>query len=807
MMSFLNRAVVTAVFPAVVATTFAAMAADAVAADALDTSGVAMIPADAAFVSATLRAREQYDRFAKSNAFAALKKLPFVARAADSVEEQKLQPGSPLSMMSTFMELPENEQALELVKDMVSTDTFVYGEPSCVTFVELMKKIQQAQNAAGVLRLASGDASVGGFEVDVLEGIEVEEMDEEEDDDEDDDEGDENEKGATDMRRRVRAQPVRFQAADAAEQISADELATRLVVKTLSENINLIVVPDVVWGFKTTKRDAATSQLKRIEVLVKLITQANPALADSLERRKVAGGDVVTFTLKPDANLIREALPGLEDHEQELEKVFDKIESLKVVIGLGVIGDRVILTIGDSIDHLNKLAVVGDSAVAGGNRPSLLATKPFEPLRAMRDKPLTAVSYLSEAMQKALAPSAADIEQLADLSDTIADLANLPDGAADEARRSLGKVAEGYKRRLPVPGPWMAFSFLSEQGYEGYVWDWSKNPNFDGSKRLGLLEHAGGAPLAAAAFRVKNDPGQFEDFASWADMGWSFFQKYLLPKADADDREKIEEVDEHLAPLAAKFVGIVRTKILPSLADGQMAFVIDGKSSTKRLHQSLPSATEPLPLVEPAIVLGLDDPKLFRDGMSDLFELADEVVDAVREMNPDALPAEYRVPEPVKTKVEGGALWSYPLTNSGLDEKVQPSIGVGEGAAVLSLVPKQAGRLLLKTRLETGSQLAKFEEPLVGAAALDCAGLIDAIQPWVVYFTRYGCVQQRDGNVDPESELGPDDENEQAKDALAQAKVVFEAIKSLRVAVAETAVQSDAMVTHWRNVIRDMPAK
>ena len=795
MMSFLNRAVVSAVFPVVMVTAFSALAPCATAADSLAASGVAMIPEDAAFVSATLRAREQYDRFVKSNAFAALKKLPFVSRAADSVEEQKLQPGSPLSIAATFMELPENEQALQLLKDMVATDTFVYGEPSCVTFVELMKKIQQAQNAAGVLRLASGDASVGGFEVDVLEGIDVEEMDE------DDAEEEDGKKGAADTRRRLRAKPVRFQAADAVEQISADELATRLVVKTLSENINLIVVPDVVWGFKTTKLDAATSQLKRIEVLVKLITQTNPALADSLKRRKVAGGEVVTFTIKPDANLIRDAIPGLEDYEQELEKVFDKIERLELVIGLGVIGDRVILTIGDSIDHLEKLAV------AGSDRKSLLATKPFEPLRAQKDKPLTGISYLSEAMQKALAPSSSDIEQLADLSDTIADLADLPDGAADEARRSLGKVAEGYKRRLPVPGPWMAFSFLSEQGYEGYVWDWSKNLPFDGSKRLGLLEHTGGAPLAAAAFRVKNDPGQFEDFASWIDMGWSFFLKYLVPKADEDDQEKIEEVDEHLAPLGSKFIGIVRTKILPSLADGQMAFVIDGKSSTKRLHQSLPSAAEPLPLVEPAIVLGLADPKLFREGMSDLFELSDEVVDAVREMNPDALPAEYRVPEPVKNKVEGGTLWSYPLANSGLDEKVQPSIGVGESAAVLSLVPKQAGRLLLKTRLETGSRLAKFEEPLVGAAALDWAGLIDAIQPWAVYFTRYGCVQQRDGNVDPESELGPDDENEQAKDALAQAKVVFEVIKSLRVAVAETAMESDAMVTHWRNVIRDMPAK
>ena len=143
--------------------------------------------------------------------------------------------------------------------------------------------------------------------------------------------------------------------------------------------------------------------------------------------------------------------------------------------------------------------------------------------------------------------------------------------------------------------------------------------------RLELLEHTGGAPLAAVGFRIKNDPGQFEDFVSWADMGWSFFRQYLVPKAGEDAREKIEEVDEHLAPLGEKLVGILRTKILPALADGQIGFVIDGKSSTKRPHAALPAAAEPLPLLEPAIVLGLDDPKLFREGMSDVFELADEL--------------------------------------------------------------------------------------------------------------------------------------------------------------------------------------
>jgi hypothetical protein len=758
-------------------------------------SGVAIVPQDAAFVSATLRLREQYDLIVKSNAFAAIKNLPAVQRAIEAFEEQKLQPGSPLSMLATFMELPENQQAAELLEDMVSSDTFVYGEPSCVTFVELLKKIQQAQQAANILQIARGDASLGGIDIDgfdALDGIEIDELEEDEEEDGED--------GAS-APRRIPVRPARFQAVDADETISGEELTTRLILQALAENTDLIVVPDIVWGFKTTKLPAAESQLKRIEVLIRLMTQANPDLADSLERRKLKNGEVVTFTIKPDVNLIRDSIPAADDLQDELKKITDRVKQLEIVIALGIFGDRVIFSIGDSADHLDKLAT------AGSGRQGLLSTKPFAPLMEHKDKKLTAVSHISEPLAKAIAPSVDDIEQLAQLADKIADAADLPEAAAKDAREMLGKMAAGYRKRLPIPGPWTAYSFLAEQGYEGYAWDWSKNVPFDGSKRLELLEHAGGAPLGAIAFRLKTDPSQFEDLVSWVTMGWSIFSKHLLPKADGDAREKIAEVEEHLAPVAEKLVGILRTKILPALADGQIGLVLDAKSRTKRLQSSLPASTEPLPLAEPAIVLGLDDPKLFREGLSDLFALGDELVEAVREINPDAVPADYRLAAPEKTKLDGGSVWSWKMERSGIDDQVRPSIGVGEDVAVLSLLPKQAGRLLAESRLETGSQLSKFEEPLAGAAALDFAGLVDAIQPWSVYLTRYGCVQQRDGEVDRDIELTAEVENEQAKDALKQAAVVCEAMKSLRVAVAETSTTPEATVTHWRNVIRDMPAK
>lgn len=753
--------------------------------------GISMVPQDAAFASATLRLREQYDLLVNSNAFKAVREIPAVQRAIESYEEQKMQPGSPLSTLATFMELPENQQAVEVLEDMVANDTFVYGEPSCIVFLELLSKLQQAQQAANILQMARGGGSLGGIDFDAIDGLDGIEIDELQDEDDDD--------GAV-APRKLRVQPARFQAVE--EDLSSDELAGRLVLQALAENVDKIVVPDVVWGFKTSKRPAAEGQLKRIEVLIKLMAQQNPALAESLSRRKVAGGEMVTFTVDgatlPWEQMVRDATEGMDG--EALEKVQERLRELDLVVALGVVGDYVILSIGDSADHLEKL-------LESGAGKGLVATKPFEPLRADTSKRITGINYISEPLAKAIAPSAADIEQLAELADQIETAADLPEGFADEARQALSKAAAGYKKRLPIPGPWMSYSFLTEQGYEGYAWNWAKNLPIEGSKRLELLEHAGGAPLGAVVFRAKNDPSQLDDVVSWIDTSWRFFSKYLLSKQGDEAREKVEEIDEHLVPLGEKFVGILRKKILPAAADGQIGLVLDAKARTKRPQATLPEAAEPLPLVEPAVVLGLDDAKLFREGLSDIFALTDELVDAVREISPEGVPADYRIPDPEKAKLDKGSVWSWKLEKSGIDEQVRPAIAVGDDVAVFSLVPKQAGRLLAESRLETGSQLSKFEEPLAGAAALDFAGVVDAIQPWIVYLTRYGCVQQKEGRVDADADLTADVETEEAREALKATAVVCEAIKSLRAAVAEVATTPDATVTHWRNVIRDMPAK
>jgi hypothetical protein len=647
-------------------------------------------------------------------------------------------------MAETFMQLPENEQAVDVLADMVATDTFVYGEPSCISFLRLLQKVQELQGTAPL------QAELGRN--DRLEGVQ---------------------KAA--------------------------------IVKGLAANLDLLVVPDIVWGFRTTKVDAAKAQLRRIEVLLKLVTQANPAMADALARKPIAGGEVVTFTIQGDqlpwGELEDELAAGLDD-KADLDKVLDRLRKLDVVVALGVIGDRVILSVGDSIDHLQKLALPGTG------RQGLLDTPPFAQLRAHKDKPLTGLAYVSDALADLNRESASSgFRMLNQAADAAIQQAALPAEAAADTRRLLAKAEKDLGRRLPKPGPWLAFSFLTDQGYEGYAWDWARNQPFDGSRRLDLLEHVGGAPLAAVVSRIKSDPALLDDLTALASGGWGLFMKYGLPRADENERERVEAFDEHVVPLGKKLMEVLRAKIVPALADGQVGLVIDAKTKATRVQRDLPASAEPLPLLEPAIVLPLADPKLFREGLSDLFALTDELVAAARTMAPDAVPAGYEVPAPEKAKVAAGSIWSFALPASGLDTQLRPAIGVGDQAAVFSLVPAQAGRLLAAARMETGSQLATFEEPLAGAAAIDFAGLVDVLRPWVVYLTRYGCVQQRDGRVDADEELAAEDETAEAKEALAHVAVALEVAKCFRAATAETSITEEATVTHWRNVIRDLPAK
>lgn len=753
---------------------------------ALAGSGVATVPADAAFFSSTLRLKEQLDIFMASNAWAKLRELPAISRGLDSWNEQKDMPGSPVSLFLTFLELPENAQAVELLSDMVANDTFVYGDPSCAKFLKLVRIVSAAQQEATFRDQLDEEEMEGDTEI-IEEEISA-------------------------GRGRLRVLPVKHKKNDDIfihdaeirfQPRGGDMVQALAVIEAMAANIDLLEVPDIVWGFKTGKKDTAAFQLKRIEVLAKLLAEMSPEVAGAMARKKVAGGEVLSFTiagsLVPWDELVEE-FEGEIGESEDFDKVIAKARATNIVIGLGIVGDWVILSIGDSLDHLDKLVV------PGGKGQALIDTPPFAKLIEHADKPLTGISYLSGELAETMTPSTKDLEPLIAAAVMAVENSDAEDGAADDVKEWLDQVNAQYVKRLPQPGPCLSFSFMTPTGYEGYAWSWFKNIAFDGGKPLGLLEHAGGTPIAVAVTRFTSDPEATAALGQLVRDGWEIFATYAVPEMSDDEQEKFDKFSETFLPLAKELGAIVTDKFAKSIADGQVGIVIDAKTTTDKLQAELPSSEEPLPIPEFSIVLPLADRTLFVEGLNDVFAWGDKLVAAMRKVDPDAVPEGYEIPEPSKKKVAGGTVWSFGVPDAGLDEKLAPSIGVGESAVVLSLVPGHAARLLKPTPLATGSAVTKFAEPLASASAVDFPAMVDMIEPWVVYFTRYGCVMAAEGEVDSGARLSADDETAEAAEALTHVRVALEVARCLRTAVSEMSKKNDAFVTHWRNVIQDLPA-
>ncbi|MBQ79932.1 MAG: hypothetical protein CMJ66_07795 [Planctomycetaceae bacterium] len=434
---------------------------------------------------------------------------------------------------------------------------------------------------------------------------------------------------------------------------------------------------------------------------------------------------------------------------------------------------------------------------------SLLDTEPLKVVREAADKPLSSIWYRSKKLAKTWETSPEDIAEAKKLVTAVAEANELSAEATADAEKLVENLMSGYASRMPTAGPWVAYSYLTDTGYAGEEWNWSKNLPWDGSKPL-AFDYFGGDPFAAVAFRAETDPEQFESLVTWISSLREFITNNIASSADEDAQKNFETFEEKVAPLGEELTQTIRKKFIPALKSGQIGFVLDSKTSTTRLQETLPTSSEPLPLVAPAIVLSLDDSTLFREGLSDVFALSDKLLSVIREIDEDAIPSEYRIPDPEEQDTPDGSVWSFALPESGLDEQIQLSVGVGKEAAVFSLVPEQAKRLLKSTPLTLEGDLSMN---LAGAAVLDWVAFANVLEPWVTYVARCGGVMKGRSDLPADETVGPDNDTDEVKEALEQLVTIFDVVRCLKSATAKTVLEGDVTVTRWQNRIEDLPAQ
>ena len=83
-------------------------------------SSLDIVPDDAAFYSAMLRNREQFDTIAKSKAWAKIQALPGYQMGMGLYQMQAANPGSPVGYLEAAMSSPNRAKSLDFLADIFS---------------------------------------------------------------------------------------------------------------------------------------------------------------------------------------------------------------------------------------------------------------------------------------------------------------------------------------------------------------------------------------------------------------------------------------------------------------------------------------------------------------------------------------------------------------------------------------------------------------------------------------------------------------------------------------------------------------
>src|SRR5213080_2960381 len=106
------------------------------------------------------------------------------------------------------------------------------------------------------------------------------------------------------------------------------------------------------------------------------------------------------------------------------------------------------------------------------------------------------------------------------------------------------------------------------------------------------------------------------------------------------------------------------------------------------------ASDKPLPLLEPALVLGVSNADLLKQACGEYRSILNEALKKMREQSGEDFP-NYQVPQPESKQVQSGVLYYFPVPKElGLDPQISPNAGLSASTAVLALSHAQTERLL-----------------------------------------------------------------------------------------------------------------
>jgi hypothetical protein len=570
---------------------------------------------------------------------------------------------------------------------------------------------------------------------------------------------------------------------------NANQAQIVAVLRVLAKHVDLIRIPDLLIGFRLSEPTRAVAQFKRLTDLIESQAGSEPMLKKHVKINKDEKKTTITLTL-PGELIPWDKIP-LQDYESspgEFDAVVKKIREMKLIVTLTNREDYVLASIGESNGALARL---------GTDKP--LADAPeIKQLAEHADRKTLGLSYASREFISRVAATGEDFSFLGEALKAMAKRGELTEEQQKKLRSDLDGLQQELKQVLPRPGAQASITLAGDKGLESYSYKWTDGAKAAASRPLTLLDHVGGSPLVAVVGNIGRLGEKYKFLAKWSKVAYADFEDIVLPKWDDEKKEKFEEWRKTLLPTLKRFDQTTQTVLLPALEGGQWAFVLDAKIKSKQWHAFLPAREKALPLLELALVLGLQDTEPLQRAFTDYRKTLNELIAKVHDVYSN-LP-EFEIPEPNNKSSKLGTIYYYPIPEQlGLDPQLMPNAGLSKTVAAATLSQNHTDRLLASTPLAAGgSKIIDSGKPLLSAAYCDWAGLMTALAPWGEFLTETILDRQGiegDDPADPHSRSG----------ILKQVRDGLDILKALKHFASATYLQEDKVVTHTELAVEDIP--
>jgi hypothetical protein len=652
-----------------------------------------MAPKDAAYYSASLRLKEQYDAFRKSNAYDKLMQIPAVQFVVGQIQtswQLGVLPG--MKEVREYVESPEGKESVAILKEMVADEVFLYGGNEITEWLQLVMQASTIQRQA------------------------------------------------------------REEAAESDEEM--DDVAMKKLLDIFEEREGDFNVPTMVLGFRVKDTDRAKEHLDVVQAHLRtLLDDKQPELAAHLQREQIADHEFLTLQLEGSMipwDKFREDVDA--DDMEAYERLQNIVSKKTAVVALGVVDEYILLSIGESNDHLEKI----------GEGPFLAEHDAIKRLEPHADERVVSITYMSEEVAKNLSSPQ---KQFKDMAAGI-DEALEGEGVSEEHRSQIADdIRElSESKYIPQPGETSAIAFLTDRGYEGFQYQTGTQPMLNSDKPLSILERVGGNPLAFIASRSNDTVKDYDAAVAWLKRTARHIEDIAQTKAKPEDWDKYLEHREQAIELLRRLNRATREHIYPAFASNEGALVVDASAESQQWSKRMPKSPEALPMLELGVVASVSDAEQLRKGVKEYCAVFRDAIELAREIEPEKVP-KFTIPDPEKRETDGDAkLFVFSLPEDWrLDEQISPTAGMTDSAAVLSTMPATAERLLNASKLEIDTSI-DLDRPAAAIVHVKIGAFVAKLRPWIDYGMAVALgnlkneVPEGDGDEESDAENGSEED-------------------------------------------------